>query len=415
MPSKKRKRPSAKRPPRQGNDHLWSPVSLLRYAMTKVRSLRFAWGVVGSFATFAIMIRGGFAFWKTVIGSIVVLGLMVAYVLFDAITKQSKAQLRPAASLIKWTVAITFPLAIVLSIASVFWDFPKPIAAVFGYKVKPDVPERQQRNDDVSPPQVALSAKSWPLPSWTVTSGIYSTVSPTQIEGQSLLPSVERPVLHVTVDSAKVLTAASLGRISTADIENFEGCVPQLAAWGPLGELKKGINEVGASLLDVRICAYEVKRPGALLTGETLRVTARQRLEELRRNVNILTLTLQGSSCVECLAPHDGFTKEGYVLHLIDLAEEAAAVGRRYVAWESRNSAKSTDEECKIENILAEDGRVRRTMWDELQYLKRLEMTVLLRRSMPKPRADKTANNESLHAEKSVAAPRGILVAVASA
>ncbi len=78
-------------------------------------------------------------------------------------------------------------------------------------------------------------------------------------------------------------------------------------------------------------------------------------------------------------------------MHLQGLADEAAAVGRRYVAWESGDAANGTGyapadtyltkEECKIENILAADCRVRRAVWDELLSLKRLETTVLARSS----------------------------------
>ena len=74
-------------------------------------------------------------------------------------------------------------------------------------------------------------------------------------------------------------------------------------------------------------------------------------------------------------------------MHLLGLAEETTAIGRRYVVWESGNAANCTgyapanvyltEEECKIENILTADCRVRRALWDELNYLKRLEKTVL--------------------------------------
>ncbi len=76
-------------------------------------------------------------------------------------------------------------------------------------------------------------------------------------------------------------------------------------------------------------------------------------------------------------------------MHLQGLADEAVAIGRRYVLWECGNATNGTGyapagvyltkEECKIENILAADCRVRRALWDELRYLKRLETTVLAR------------------------------------
>ncbi len=200
--------------------------------------------------------------------------------------------------------------------------------------------------------------------------------------------SRDRPV-DQTISAAKVLQLASLGKIPAWQLEMLEGAVPDLAARGPLGELKRAINHIGASLFDIHQHAYACKRSGARATLAFLRVTASQHLERLRGYVNTFAVILQRSACVDSLVPPGGRTKEEYVMRLLGMAEEAVAIGRRYVLWESGDVANCTgympaavyltEDECKIENILVADCRVRRALWDELQYLKRLEATVLAR------------------------------------
>ena len=166
--------------------------------------------------------------------------LMIVFVLYDAIRTQSKARLRRPASLVTWTVAISLcgvtSISALLLVTSFFCDFPKPIAALFGLGVTRDAPAREQAKVGPSMPHVALPPQFATLPPWTVKSGVYSTVSSPQTQGQTLPPSVEPCCLHMTIDSAKVLRDASLGRISVAQMEKLEGCVPALAGWGPLGE-----------------------------------------------------------------------------------------------------------------------------------------------------------------------------------
>ncbi len=207
--------------------------------------------------------------------------------------------------------------------------------------------------------------------------------------------SRDRPV-YQTISAKAVLRDASLGKIPASLLEGLEGAVPDLAARGPLGELKRAINHIGASLLDIQLHAYACKQPGARATPEFLRVTTPQHLERLRGYVNTFALILQRSACVDQLVPPNGQTTEQYVMHLLALAEEAAAIGRRYVLWESGNAANCTgyvpaevyltEDECKIETILAADCRVRRALWDELHYLKQLEKVVLTRGAAGKGR-----------------------------
>ena len=202
--------------------------------------------------------------------------------------------------------------------------------------------------------------------------------------------SPDRPLV-VTINAAEVKKAAALGKIPAADLERLESVVPDLAARGPLGDLKRAINHIGASMNDIYLRAYANKQPGARTTLESLRQTTSQKVEILGKLVDEFALILQRSPCVNYLIPPTGQTKEQYVMHLQGLADEAVAIGRRYVLWESGNATDGTGyapagvyltkEECKIENILAADCRVRRALWDELRYLKRLETTVLARPS----------------------------------
>ena len=194
----------------------------------------------------------------------------------------------------------------------------------------------------------------------------------------------------------KSFNSRLFGQIPASLVEQLEGAVPDLAARGPLAELKRAINHIGASLLDIHMHAYACKQPGARATPEFLSVTTSQHLERLRGHVNTFGLILQRSACVDHLVPPSGQTKEQYVMHLLGLAEEVVAIGRRYVLRESGNVANCTsyvpadvyltEEECKIENILAADCRVRRALWDELHYLKQLERIVLSRAGAGKGR-----------------------------
>ena len=200
--------------------------------------------------------------------------------------------------------------------------------------------------------------------------------------------SHDRPVFW-TVSAAAVLRDAALGKIPASVLKGLEGAVPDLAARGPLGELKRAVHHIGASLFDIHQHAYACKQPGARATRAFLRTTTSQHLERLRSHVNTFALILQRSACVDQIVPPTGQTKEQYVMHLLGLAEEAAAIGRRYVVWESGITSNCTgyspaevylmEEECKIENILDADCRVRRELWKGLHYLKRLETTVLAR------------------------------------
>ena len=183
-----------------------------------------------------------------------------------------------------------------------------------------------------------------------------------------------------------------------------------MAARGPLGELKRAINHIGASLFDIYQHAYACKQPGARTTIEFLRVPASQHLERMREYVDSLALIIRRSGCVDSIIPPRGQTLEQYAMYLLELAEEAVAIARRYVLWESGNVANCTaytpaavyltEDECKIETILVADCRVRRALWEELQYLKRLEATVLARASPEraiKRRAQPPENAYRLH------------------
>ena len=278
-------------------------------------------------------------------------------------------QVRVVRRMTMWFSLALIILIAVLLFTSAFFNYPKPITSLFGARGASSPPS-QQEGEGSEDTRLSVWWKLEPLDP--------KTVSP------------DRPLMH-TIDAAEIRRAAALGKIPASELELLEGVVPELAARGPLGELKMAINHIGASLLDVHQQAYASKQPGARVTLDFLRMTASKRLEELCKNVDAFAQILRHSACVDLLVPPTGQTKEQYIMHLLRLANDASAVGRRYVMWESGKAVNGTGyapanafltkDECKIENILAEDCRVRRALWDELQYLKQLEKIVLTRAS----------------------------------
>lgn len=359
------------------------PMRLLNAAIKAVPSLKYALGVLGIVSAIAIIKTLGIDFRAAAFGTVVMLVLMVAIVVFAALTGTKSPHMRLAALVMLWSFLILTISSAALLFTSVFFDFPRPITSILGVVERSMAPVQQQGPANGQTGQ-ADEATEDPLlnekPPWLF------TLEP--LDPKTVSP--DRPLV-VTINAAEVKKAAALGKIPAADLERLESVVPDLAARGPLGDLKRAINHIGASMNDIYLRAYANKQPGARTTLESLRQTTSQKVEILGKLVDEFALILQRSPCVNYLIPPTGQTKEQYVMHLQGLADEAVAIGRRYVLWESGNATDGTGyapagvyltkEECKIENILAADCRVRRALWDELRYLKRLETTVLARPS----------------------------------
>jgi len=104
--------------------------TLIRASIDAVPAVKYALGVAGLLAAFAI----GSAFFSTksaaVVAAIIMLVLMVLLLIFSVATKLAPKSLQPAAVWLVWFVLLAFCLCSSLSISSVFFDWPKPFRSL---------------------------------------------------------------------------------------------------------------------------------------------------------------------------------------------------------------------------------------------------------------------------------------------
>ena len=110
-----------------------SPRSILDQAIKAVPAMKYALGVAGLAAVVAIVLL----LWQVnatqaVLGSVVVLVLMGALVVFAALAKTGTRALRTLALFMAWSfVGLTVASAVLL-LVSAFWHYPRPLSELLG-------------------------------------------------------------------------------------------------------------------------------------------------------------------------------------------------------------------------------------------------------------------------------------------
>jgi hypothetical protein len=102
-----------------------TPWGVFQTGLKAVPALRYALGVLGMVSAIAIIKGFGVDFRAAVFGTVIMLVLMVALVVFAALTKVPGAHLRPAAVVLMWSLLAITILTAVLLFTSFFFAFPK--------------------------------------------------------------------------------------------------------------------------------------------------------------------------------------------------------------------------------------------------------------------------------------------------
>ena len=109
-----------------------SPWTILQKAIKAVPSLKYALGVLGIVSAIAIIRSFGIDFRIAVFGTITMVVLMTALVVFAALTKVTSPQVSLAALVLMWSFLALTILSAALLFTSVFFSYPKPLSELFG-------------------------------------------------------------------------------------------------------------------------------------------------------------------------------------------------------------------------------------------------------------------------------------------
>lgn len=108
-----------------------SPWTLLKAAIKAVPAVKYALGVAGIMSAIAIIRGFGLDLRVAVFGTIIMLVLMTALVVFAALTRARSPQVRLAALVMMWSFLILVILSATLLFTSTFLQFPKPLLQLF--------------------------------------------------------------------------------------------------------------------------------------------------------------------------------------------------------------------------------------------------------------------------------------------
>jgi hypothetical protein len=114
-----------------------TPWAVLQAAVKAVPALKFALGVLGIVAAIAIVRAFGIDFQVAVFGTIIMLVLMAALVVFAALTRVKSPQVRAAALVMMWSFLALTILSAALLFTSAFFNLPKPIKQLFDFANPP--------------------------------------------------------------------------------------------------------------------------------------------------------------------------------------------------------------------------------------------------------------------------------------
>ena len=107
------------------------PWAILQTALKAVPALKYALAVLGIVSAITIIKSFGVDFRVATFGTIVMLVLMVALVVFAALTKVRSRQVRWASFLLMWSFLTLTVLSAALLFTSAFFEFPKPLGTLF--------------------------------------------------------------------------------------------------------------------------------------------------------------------------------------------------------------------------------------------------------------------------------------------
>ena len=105
----------------------FTPWAVLQSAIRAVPELKYALAVLGIVSAIAIVKSFGVDFRVAIFGTIVMLVLMAALVVFAALSKIRSPQIRAAALLLMWSSLVLTILSAAGLFLSTFFDYPKPI------------------------------------------------------------------------------------------------------------------------------------------------------------------------------------------------------------------------------------------------------------------------------------------------
>jgi hypothetical protein len=109
-----------------------TPWAVLQAAVKAVPALRYALAVLGIVSAIAIIKGFGIDFRVAVFGTIIMVVLMTALVVFAALTKLKSLQVRSAALVLMWSFLGLAILSAVLLFTSAFFSYPMPLAQLLG-------------------------------------------------------------------------------------------------------------------------------------------------------------------------------------------------------------------------------------------------------------------------------------------
>lgn len=104
-----------------------TPWTVFTVALKAVPALRYALAVLGIVSAIAIIKGFGVDFQTAVYGTIIMLILMVALVVFAALTKVRSPQVRWGALLLMWSFLLITILSAALLFTSAFFEYPRPL------------------------------------------------------------------------------------------------------------------------------------------------------------------------------------------------------------------------------------------------------------------------------------------------
>jgi len=142
-----------------------NPWSVLQAAVKAVPSLKYALAVLGIVAAIAIIKGFGIDFRVAVYGTILMMVLMTALVVFAALTKVRSKQIRIAALVLMWSFLALTILSAVLLFTSAFFGYPKPLPQLIGL-ADAETDDRAALNADSSKFEVFSHHRHLDLSQW---------------------------------------------------------------------------------------------------------------------------------------------------------------------------------------------------------------------------------------------------------
>jgi amino acid transporter len=108
------------------------PWTVLKEAITAVPAVSYALGVLGIISAIAIVRIFRIDYRVAVYGTVIMFVLMVALLVFAALTKVNSPQVRVAALVMMWSFLALIILSAALLFLSAFFNYPKPLTNIFG-------------------------------------------------------------------------------------------------------------------------------------------------------------------------------------------------------------------------------------------------------------------------------------------